>query len=58
MIWVLTVVLMGLNGPFRYTERFMDYQHCVKAQRHWQQIPEVWVGRCHQVQGSKKENKI
>jgi len=58
MIWVLVVVLMGLNGPFRYTERFMSYKECAIAQRHWRNTPDVWVGNCRKIKGDKDGYRI
>lgn len=51
MVWALTLILIGLNGVFKYEEIHATYADCTRARASWQKVKEAQVGLCR----SKKE---
>lgn len=44
-IYLLTSVLIGLNGPFTLTERFERLEDCIRAKVYYA-AQGMWAGRC------------
>ena len=47
-IYLLTSVLIGLNGPFAFTERFERVEECIRAKVYYANQG-MWAGRCRRV---------
>lgn len=47
-IYLLTSVLIGLNGPFTFTERFDTLQDCLHAKIYYHAKGQ-WAGGCRRV---------
>lgn len=60
MTFVIVLLLVGLNGPFRYEETHPTRADCLTAYYHWKQVKEAQIlkkcerkkGNAHQHRGS------
>ena len=46
--YLLTSVLIGVNGPFTLTERFERLEECIRAKVYYKAQGQ-WAGRCRRV---------
>ena len=42
-VWLLTTLLMGINGPFTLTERFEQLEDCLRAKIYYHERG-MWAG--------------
>ena len=58
--WSLSLILMGIEGPFPHVEQYQDYQSCKEAQAHFQADPLAHAGRCRivRVKANKYEGGV
>lgn len=52
-IYLLTSVLIGINGPFTFTERFEKLEECIRAKVYYQSQGQ-WAGGCRRANQQMK----